>query len=145
MGFQAFLALLRIKQLKLGLFCTKLGTQYYLVYIILLNWLEFNIIVICLKIRVKLRFYGFLSVFDTFAHKVAQTCFFFTKLRTQHYFVFINLLKWLELKIIFICYKLLVKLRFYGFLSVFVSFGNKIAQTLFVFHEIRHTTQFGIL
>ena len=53
----------------------KLGTQHYLVNIILLKWLEFKIIVLCLKLRAKLRFYVFLSYFGTFAHKVAQTLF----------------------------------------------------------------------
>ena len=70
-----FLALSRIKLLKLGLFCTKLGTRHYLVYIIVLKWLKFKIIVICKKLRVKLRFYGFSSVFSSFRHKVAQTWF----------------------------------------------------------------------
>ena len=51
----------------------KLGTQHYLVNIIVFKWLEFKIIVICLKLRAKLRFYGFLNYFGTFAHKVAQT------------------------------------------------------------------------
>ena len=46
-----------------------------LVNIILLKWLAFKIIVICLKLRAKLRFYGFLSFFGTFAHKVAQKLF----------------------------------------------------------------------
>ena len=75
MRFKAFLGLLRIKLLKLGLFCTKLGTQHYLKYIIVLKWLELKIIVICLKLRVKLIFYAFLNVFGTFALKVAQTWF----------------------------------------------------------------------
>ena len=44
---------------------------------IVLKWLELEIIVICKKLRVKLRFYAFLSVFATFAHKVAQTWFVF--------------------------------------------------------------------
>ena len=39
------------------------------------KWLELKTIVICLKLRVKLRFQVFLSVFGTFAHKVAQTWF----------------------------------------------------------------------
>ena len=51
----------------------KLGTEHYLVYIFLWKWLEFQIIVICLKSRVKLRFCEFLSIFSTFWHKVAQT------------------------------------------------------------------------
>ena len=61
---------------QIGLFCKKLGTKNYLVYIILLNWLESKTIVICLKLRAKLRFLGFLSVFGTFSHKVIQTWFF---------------------------------------------------------------------
>ena len=53
----------------------KQGTPHYLVYIIVLKWLEIKFIVICLILRAKLRFYGFLSVVGTFAHKVAQTWF----------------------------------------------------------------------
>ena len=41
----------------------------------MLKWLEFIIILICEKLRAKLRFYGFLSLCGTFAHKVAQTWF----------------------------------------------------------------------
>ena len=41
----------------------------------MLKWLESKIIVIYLKLRAKLRFYGFLSAFDTFSHKVVQTWF----------------------------------------------------------------------
>ena len=73
MRFKAFLALSRIKQLKLGLFCT----ERYLAYTIVLNWLVLKIIVICSKLRVKLRFYAFLCIFATFVHNVAQTWFVF--------------------------------------------------------------------
>ena len=69
MRFKAFLALSHINQLKLGLFCT----QRYLAYTIVLNWLVLKIIVICSKLRVKLRFYAFLCFFGTFAHKAAKT------------------------------------------------------------------------
>ena len=55
----------------------KHGTQHYLVDIISLEWLEFKIIVICLKLRSKLRIYGFVCDFGSFAHKVAQTWFVF--------------------------------------------------------------------
>ena len=71
MGFLTFLTLSR----KLGLFCTKPGTQHYLAYIILLKWLESKIVVICNKLRAKLRYYGFFNISHTFAHKVAQTWF----------------------------------------------------------------------
>ena len=54
-----FLALSRIKYLKLGIFCMKLGTQQYLVDIIMFKWVELKIIVICLKLLAKLWFYGF--------------------------------------------------------------------------------------
>ena len=41
----------------------------------MLKLLELKIIVICLKLRAMLRFYGYLSFLSTFAHKVAQTWF----------------------------------------------------------------------
>ena len=53
----------------------KHGTQHYSVYIIVLMLLELKIIVICYKLRVKLRCCGFINFFGTFAHKVAQTWF----------------------------------------------------------------------
>ena len=64
---------------------------HYLVYIILLKWVELKIIDICLKLRGKLRFEAFLSVFGTFAHNVAQTLFvlhetWHTTLFGIHYF-----------------------------------------------------------
>ena len=51
----------------------KLGTQHYLVYNIVLKWLQLKIIVMCLKLRANLQFYGFLCFLGNFAHKVAQT------------------------------------------------------------------------
>ena len=42
---------------------------------IFLKWFESKKIAICLKLRAKLLFKGFLSVFGTFAHKVFQTLF----------------------------------------------------------------------
>ena len=73
--FLAFLALLRIKSFKHGLFATKLGIENYLVYVIVLKWLESISIVICLKLRAKFPFKVFFSVFGTFLHKVFQTWF----------------------------------------------------------------------
>ena len=66
------------------------------------------------------------------------------KLVTQHYLVYIIVLKWSKLKIMVICLKLRVKLRFYGFLSVFASFAHQVAQTWFVLHETWHRTLFGV-
>ena len=43
----------------------------------MLKWLELKIIVIFYNLRVKLLFYGFLRLFGTFVHKVAQTWFVF--------------------------------------------------------------------
>ena len=51
----------------------ELGTQHYMVYIIVLKWLAFKIKVTCLKLCAKLRFQGFLSIVGTFSHEVAQT------------------------------------------------------------------------
>ena len=65
-------------------------------------------------------------------------------LGTQHYLVYIILLKWLELKIILVCYKLRAKLRFYGFLSFFCTFAYKEDQTWFILHETWHTKIFDI-
>ena len=91
-----------------------------------------------------MRFYAFLSVFGTFAHKVGQTWFVLHETWHTILLVYIIVLKWLQLKIIVICQKLLVKLRFYRFLSVFGTFAYKVAQTWFALHEIWHTTLFGI-
>ena len=66
------------------------------------------------------------------------------KLETQHYSVYVIVLKWLEFKFILICLKLRVKLRFYGFLSVFGVVAHKVAQTWFVLHKAWHTTLFCI-
>ena len=88
-----------------------LGTQHYGVYIIVFKWLELKIVVICLKLRAKLQFEGFLSLFGTFVHKVAQLGLFCMKLGTQVYWVYIIVFKWLEMKIIVICLKLRAKLR----------------------------------
>ena len=55
----AFFALTYLKPLKLGLFAMKLGTQHYLVCIIVLNWLELKTIIIYLILRAKLRFQGY--------------------------------------------------------------------------------------
>ena len=52
--------------------------------------------------------------------------------------------KWLELKIIVICYNLHVKLRFNAFLNLFGTFAHNVAQKWFVLHETWHTTLFGI-
>ena len=141
----AFLALSPIKKLKRGLFCKKLGTQLYLVYVIVLKWLDLKIIVICQKLCVQLRFFGFLCFFGISCIKQLKIGLFYTKLCTQHYLVYINVLKWSELKIIFICQKLRAKLKFYGFLSFIGTFANIVhAETWFVQHETWHTTIFGL-
>ena len=58
--------------------------------------------------------------------------------------MYIIVLKWLELKNILICLKLRAKLRYYGFLSFFGTFADKVAQTWYVLHETWHTTLFCI-
>ena len=70
----------------------------------------FASLVICKKLRAKLRFSGFLSVFGTFAHKVAQTWFvlnetWHTTLFGVYYFVKMFMIE-------IICLKLRAKLRF---------------------------------
>ena len=203
MGFLRFFCTFshNVAQLKLGLFCTKLCTRHYFVYIIFFKWLEFKIIVIRQKLRVKWRFYAFLRFLCTFAYNVAHTWFvlhetchitlfgvyywvdvvrivnhshmleiscsvailwvfyvsfalsrikqlklglFCTKLCTRHYLACIIVLKWLELKIVVICQKLRVKLRFYGYLNFFGTFAHNVAQTQFVLQETWHITLFDI-
>ena len=86
----------------------------------------------------KLRFYGLLIVFGSFAHKVAQTWFV---LQQTIYVIVLTLLK---LKIIVICFKLRAKLSFYGFLRFFNTCAHKVAQALFVLQETWHATLFGM-
>ena len=74
----------------------KLGTQQYLVYIIVLKCLEFKTIDIILKLRVKFRFYRFLSFFRIFSDKIDQTWFVSHETWQQNYIVYIIVLKWLE-------------------------------------------------
>ena len=115
MRFKAFLAVSRIKQLKFGLFDTNLGTQHYLVYIIVLKWLDLKIIVICLKLRVKLQFYAVLRFFGNFAHKVAQTLSVLHETWQKTLFgIYIIVLNWLDFK-------------------CFGTLAHKVAQTWFCF------------
>ena len=79
-------------------------------YIIVLKWLKLNIIVIYSYLRVKLRFYGFLSVYALSRIKEFKYGLVGKKYCTQHYLVYIIMLKWLELKTIVIRLKLRAKL-----------------------------------
>ena len=63
---------------------------------------------------------------------------------TQHYLVHIIVLKWLELKTIVICLILTSKLHFNYFLNFFCTYLFKDFKTMFISHETRHTTRFGI-
>ena len=65
-----------------------------------------------MKLRAKLLFKIFFIFFRTFSHKVVQTLFFANKQGTQHYLVYIIVLKWLESQTIVMYLKLRVKLRF---------------------------------
>ena len=67
----------------------KLGTQQFLVNITVLEWIELKTIVICLILRAKFLFYGFLSVFCTFLLKVIQRWFVRHETWLQHYLVYI--------------------------------------------------------
>ena len=110
--FVAFLAHLRIKWFKHGLFGTKLSTQHYLVNVIVLKWLELNTIFMYLKLRTMFRFLCCFLAFLAFSRlKWFKHGLFGTKLGTQHYFVYDIVLKWLESKKIVICLKLHAKLH----------------------------------
>ena len=143
-GFFSILTLSHIEWLKLGLFALKKGTHPYLVYIILLKWLEPKSTAICLIWRPTLRFLGFVSFFALSHIKWFKLGLFATKHGTQHYLVYIIYLKWLETKTILIWLILRAKLCFWGFLSVFGTFSHQVFKTWFVCHEKWHTTLFGI-
>ena len=55
-GFLSVLGIFSHKTVQTRLFRMKVGTQQYLVYIILLKWLELKMIVTCLQLRAKLCF-----------------------------------------------------------------------------------------
>ena len=140
MRFLALFALSRIKWCKLGSFGTKLGTEHYFIYVIVLKFLESKTkIVICLKLRAKLHFWMLFSVFGISRIKWFKLGLFDTKHGTQHYLAYVFLLKWLATKNINIYLKLCAKLRFWGFFSIFCTFSKKVVQTWFVWHETRHT------
>ena len=113
-------------------------------YILVLIWLKLKTIVVCLKLRAKLRFEGFLSVFCAFSHKLVHILFFWHVTCHTIYLVHIFVLKLLELKTLVKCFKLRVKLRFKGFLSVLGTFSFKVVQTSFFSHATWPTILFGI-
>ena len=65
--FKKLLVLSRIKWFKLCFFATKHDTQHYFIYFTVLKRLELKTIVVCFKLRAKLHFWGFISVFGTFS------------------------------------------------------------------------------
>ena len=80
----------------------KLGTQHYLLYIIVSKWIKLKIIVICLNYVVcsDLRV---LSVFCTFAYNVAQTWFVLHETWHAQLFAIYYYVEMLEIRIIVIC------------------------------------------
>ena len=85
------------KVVQIGLFDIKNGTHHYLVYIIVLKWLESKTIIICLILRAKLRFWGFFSVLGNLWHNVVQTLFVCQeKWYTSLFGIYIIFLEWLE-------------------------------------------------
>ena len=54
---------------------TKVGPQHYLVYIVMLKWLESKKRVMCLKLRAELRFLGILCGISNFSQEVVQAWF----------------------------------------------------------------------
>ena len=142
--FKAFLAFSRIKWLKRGLFSRKLVTKNYLVYIIMLKWWQSKTIVICLKLRPKMRVWGFLSIFKTISHYMVLTWFVWNK--TWHttrsgtcYCVEMVRIQNNSHTLDITC-----KDAFLRFLSVFGTFSHKVVQTWFVWHKTWHTKLFAI-
>ena len=94
-----FLAISRIKWFKLGLFGTKHGTQHYLVYVIVLKWLATKNLNICLKLRGKLHFKGFLAFLALSRIKWFKHGLFDTNLGIQNYLAYVILLKIVRISI----------------------------------------------
>ena len=74
-GCLAFFAFSRIKWCKLVLFGTKLGTQHYLVYVIVFKWLEWKMNIHMLEITCLVAFFRLFYRFWHFSNKVVQTWF----------------------------------------------------------------------
>ena len=145
-GFLAFIILYRIKWFQLGFFTTKYVTQHYLEYIILSKSLELKTIAICLLLSAKLRFLGFVSFLALSHIKWFKLGMFATKIGTQHYLVYIILLKWLETKTILMWLILRAMLRFWGFLSVFRTLLHQVVKTwFFLQQQMAHNTIWHIL
>ena len=109
--FKAFQALSRIKQFKLGVFCMKLDTQLYLIYIIVMKWLQLKNIVICLNYMLSCVFKVCKALLTVSRIKQFKLGLFCLRLGTQHYMIYIVFLKWLELIKIVLRFKLRVQLR----------------------------------
>ena len=100
------------------------------------KWLECKTIVLCLKLRAKLRFkvfYSFMALSRITSFKLGLFCM---KPCKQHNLVYIIVLKWLELKTIIICLKLYSKLRILPFFKHFSSLSNEVVQTRMVWRKL---------
>ena len=91
-----------------------------------------------------MQFYDFLSVFGTFAHKVAQTWFVLHETWHTTLFGIYYCIKMVKIKNHSHMLKLRVQYRFYWFLSIFGTFAHKVGQKRFVLHKTCYTTVFGI-
>ena len=116
-----------------------------MVHIIVLKWLESKSIFICLKLRARLLLKSFVLAFLALSRiKLFKLGWFCTKHGTQHYLVYIILLKWLDSKTIFMYLKLRIKMGFLCFLYFYGTISHKVVQSWFVSYETWHTTLFGI-
>ena len=139
------MALSRLKLFKPDLFSTMLGTQHHSVYVIVQKRLDYKTIVIWLELRAKLRCWAFFLAFLALSRiKWFKLGFFGTKLGTEHYLVYVIVVKWLESKTIVICLKLSAKLRFWVFFLTFLVLSRIKGFKLGLFGTTWHTILFRI-
>ena len=123
---------------------TKHGTQHYLVYSIILKWLYSKKIVICLKLRAKLHFWSFFSIFGTFSHKVVQIWFVWHETWHTLQFIICYCVEMVRIENNRHTLEITCEVAFLRLFSIFGIFSHKVVQTWFVWHETLHTTLFGI-
>ena len=107
-----------------------------------MKWLELKTIVRCLKLRATFRFKVFFSFFVSFSHKVVQTWFVWHEICTQHYLVYIILLKWLELKTLVICLKLRAKFLLKNFKFFWHFLTLSYSNLVYLARNMAHNTIF---
>ena len=103
-----------------------------------MKWLELKAIVICLKLRAKLCFYGFLCFFVTYSHKVVQTWFNWHEAWNRTPFDILLLFEMVRIENNSHMLETTCLVSFLRFISFFGTYSPKVVQTWFVLRETWH-------